>query len=91
MSVVLEPGRLDARDVVVLGRVTSLHEGKIADGLTHFVDQILIDFFLEKLFLLLLRTIFEVELLGLVIVLLVWIMEDMSGKERNLLGNVCLH
>lgn len=91
MSVVLEPGRLDARDVVVLGRVPSLHEGEVADGLAHFVDQILIDFFLEELFLLLLRTIFEVELLGLVIVLLVGIMEDVSGKERNLLGNVCLH
>ena len=79
LPIILEPGRLNARDVVVLGSVACFHEGEAVDGLAHFVNQVLIDIFLEELLLLLLRAIFEVELLGFVIVLLVGIVEDVSG------------
>jgi len=91
LPVILEPRGLHARYGVIFGSISSLHEGEVVDGLAHLVNQILIDIFLQELSFFLLRAILEVELLSLVIALLVWIVEDMTGKEGNFLGNVCLH
>ena len=78
-SIVLEPRRLNARDVIVLWSLSGLLEAHVVERLSHLIDQILINFLLEKLTLLLLRAVHEIELLGFVVVLLIRIVEDMTG------------
>jgi hypothetical protein len=90
-SVVFEPRGLNTWDVIVLWCLPWFLEGKVAERLSHLIDQVLIDFLIEELTLLLLGTINEIELLGLVIVLLIGIVEDVTGEEWNLFRNVELH
>ena len=91
LAVVFEPGRLDARDVVVLGCLPRLLEAEVVEGLSHLVDKVFVDFLFEELALFLLRAVEEVELLGFMVVLLVRVMEDVAREEGHLLGDVDLH
>jgi hypothetical protein len=91
LAVVFEPGRLDARDVVVLGCLPGLLEAEVVEGLSHLVDKVFVDFLFEELALFLLRAVKEVELLGFMVVLLVRVVEDVAREEGHLLGDVDLH
>ena len=91
LTFVLEPRRLNPRNVVIFRSVSFFHEGGVVEAFGHLIDQVLVDYLFIELPLLLLRSIDEIELLSLVVVLLVWIMEDMTWEERHLLWNVCLH
>jgi hypothetical protein len=66
-------------------------EGEVAQRLSHLIDEVFINFLIEELAFLLLGTINEIELLGLVVVLLIGIVKDVAWKERNLFGDVELH
>jgi len=90
-SIVFEPRWLNTRNVVILRRLPGLLKAEIVQRLGHLINEILVNFLFEELPLLLLRTIYEVELLSLVVVLLIRIVEDMSGQERHLLWNIHLH
>ena len=91
LPVVFEPGGLHAGDVVVFGGFSSFHEGEVIDGGAHLVEQVLVDILFEVLPFLLYRAVDEIELLGLVEVLLIGVVEDVPGQEGNLLGDVGLH
>lgn len=49
LSVVFEPGGLDAGDVVIFGGLPGFHEGKVIDGGAHLVEEVLIDILFEVL------------------------------------------
>lgn len=91
LAVILEPGRLNARDIVIFGGVAFTHEGGVVEGFGHLIDQVLVDYLFIELPLLLLRPVHEIELLCLVEVLLVGVVEDVTRQEWHLLWNVCLH
>jgi hypothetical protein len=82
---------LYSRDIIVFRHPPRFLKAKTTETLGHLIDEVNIDLFLIEVPLLLLRTIDEIELLRLVEVLLVGIVEDMSGKERDLLWNIGLH
>ena len=54
LPIILEPGRLNTRNVVILRSIASFHESEAIDGLAHLVNQVLINIFLQELLLLLL-------------------------------------
>ena len=91
LSVVFEPGGLDTGDVVVFRGFPGFHEGEVIDGGAHLVEEMLVDILFQVLPFLLNRAVNEIELLGLVEVLFIGVMEDMSGQEGDLLGDVRLH
>lgn len=90
-TIVFEPGGLDPGDIVVFWGLPLLLEGEVADGLAHLVDEVLVDVLLQELSLFLLRSVKEVELLGLVEVLLVRIVEHVPRQKRNFFRKVRLH
>lgn len=91
LPIILEPGRLDARNVVILRRAPLLREGQIVQGFGHLIDEVIIDLLFDKLTLLLLGPVHEIELLGFMIVLLIGIMEDVAWQEGHLFRNIGLH
>ena len=80
-----------AWNVIVLWCLSWFLEGEVAQRLSHLIDEVFINFLIEELTFLLLGTINEIELLGLVIVLLIGIVKDVAWEERNLFGDVELH
>lgn len=90
-TIVLEPRRLYPWYIVIFWCGSLFLEGKVANRLAHLVDQIFIDILFKELPFFLLRSVHEVELLSLVIILFVRVMENMAWEEGNLLGKVGLH
>ena len=79
LAIILEPRWLNSGNGVIFGCFSLLHEGEIVDGSAHLIDEIGIDVLLEELLFLLNRSVDEIELLSLVVVLLIGVVEDMSG------------
>ena len=90
-SLILDPGRLDSRNGIILGAFPLFLEGQIGYTLGKFINQMLINILRNILSLLLLTMIRIGELLGFVIVLLVRIIENMSWQKGDLLWQICLH
>ena len=90
-SVIFQPWGLDSGDVIVLRGSAVLEEGQLTQALSQLVDEILINFLFQILFLLLNTAVHEIELLGLVEILLIRITEDVTRKERYLFWNIFLH
>jgi len=91
LSVILEPWGLHSWNIIILWSFSFFQESQLGDTFGELVDEILINFFFGILFFLLIRAINEIELLRFVEVLFIWIVKDMSWKERDLLWYVCLH
>lgn len=90
-SVIFQPWGLDSGDVIVLRGSAVLEEGQLTQALSQLVDEILINFLFQILFLLLNTPVHKIELLGLVEILLIRITEDVTRKERYLFWNIFLH
>jgi hypothetical protein len=91
LPVVLQPGCLDAWNVVVPSCLPFRVHGKVKLALGHGVEQVLIGFLLDRCRLEGRHTTLQVELVSFVVVLLVRISEDVPRKHGHLLGEIGLH
>ena len=78
-------------NVIIFWCLSWFLKSKVAQRLSHLIDQVLIDFLIEELALLLLGAVNEIKLLGLVVILLIGVVENVTGEEGNLFGDVDLH
>jgi hypothetical protein len=89
--IVLEPRWLYPGYVIIFWCISLFLEGGVVETFGQLIDEVFVDGLFMELSLLLLGSIYEIELLCLVEALLVRIVEDVTREEGDLFRNVCLH